>query len=56
MYIFFFLSLDVGSVNASSGLLKAAVAREASYTYVNHPIFKTASYKGMWMAGVPHGR
>lgn len=49
-------SLDVGSVNASSGLLKAAVAREASYTYVNHPIFKTASYKGMWMAGVPHGR
>ena len=44
------------AVNASSGLLKAAVAREAQYTYVNHLQFKGATYKGMWFDGLPHGR
>ena len=47
--------VDVGSVN-SSGLLKAAVAREAKYTYQTNLTFKGATYVGMWTAGEPHGR
>ena len=52
----FVSSLDIDTVNTSSGLLKAAVAREARYTYVGHPQFKSGTYKGMWFDGVPHGR
>ena len=44
------------SVNSLSGLLRAADAREASYTYINHVKYKTAKYSGMWMFGQPHGR
>jgi len=53
--IYFVFSVDIGSVN-SSGLLKAAVAREAKYTYQTNLTFKGAVYIGMWMAGEPHGR
>jgi len=49
-------SLDVGSVNLSTGLLKAAVAREAEYQFVTNPKYKTATYKGMWLNALPHGR
>jgi len=44
------------SVNSISGLLRAADAREASYTYINHMKYKGAKYSGMWMYGQPHGR
>eukprot|EP00111_Clytia_hemisphaerica_P024307 TCONS_00071687-protein len=47
--------VDIGSVN-SSGLLLAAVAREATYTYQNHMTYRQATYVGMWMSGQPHGR
>ena len=54
--IFFsYLSVDVGSVN-SFGQLKAAVAREARYTYQTHLSYRGATYNGMWMNGEPHGR
>ena len=43
-------------MNSISGILRAADAREASYTYINHPRFKGARYRGMWMRGLPHGR
>ncbi|XP_065051875.1 alsin-like [Rhopilema esculentum] len=44
------------SVNSISGLLRAADAREASYTYINHVKYKSARYSGMWLHGMPHGR
>ena len=47
--------MDLASVN-SSGLLHAAVAREAKYTYQNYLTYKTGTYTGMWMSGEPHGR
>ena len=56
MFCLYSFSLDITDVNSSSGLLIAAVAREATYTFVNHARFKSARYKGMWLLGVPHGR
>jgi len=49
-------SLGAAAVNSLSGLLTAAVAREATYTYVNHLQYRTATYSGMWLSGQPHGR
>ena len=51
-----FRRITTQSVNSLSGLLRAADAREASYTYINNLKYKSAKYSGMWMYGLPHGR
>lgn len=47
--------LGVDSVNAKTGCLAPAAAREASYSYGHDSVLRGASYHGMWLQGKPHG-